>query len=524
MSIYATSGKAYRGAVGRYAPYVAVVDHCAAGCAVVDLGGGDVDGDFFVGQIDRELKIRFYQPKTRKSYRTVLQGFLRWLGRSPSTATREDVRDWLELLVDGGASSSWVSVHLSALRTAFDKLCGRSITLGLVTPRRSHRLPTVLSMEAVQRLLVAAPSLNEKLFLSLLYATGMRVSEGCRVRFADVDVDRRQLKVVQGKGRRDRTVALPDSLAPLLERVARSARADDFVFPSPENPRRHICPRTAQRWMARAVRLAQLPSTATCHSLRHSFATHLLEHGVDVRFIQKLLGHLRLETTTIYTKVARFGAGVVASPLDLLHTSRDATARGLTAATPRALAPKPAGRMRLQLRRRGRCADVVVELVDNSGGPAVRLDGITLEEQRPGFFALHLPPLEDWLPALSFLDDDARARVDDVGFYEALRDAAVARFRLTPDRAAACTTPAALPASAPSTAPSAPTPASPPAASAASASSSLDFPRCSFPSNRRRIDVHGPSSPTRRHRPTWETARAAPCPSSRTPAPSASRV
>lgn len=426
---YANSGKAYRRPVGRYAPYVAVVDHFDAANAVVDFSVEDCSADVFVGRIDRELKIRFYQPKTRKSYRIVLEGFLRWLGRSPSTATREDVRDWLELLVDGGASSSWVSVHLSALRTAFDKLCGRGITLGLVTPRRTHKLPTVLSTEAVQRLLVAAPSMVEKLFLSLLYATGMRVSEGARVRFGDVDVDRRQLKVVQGKGRRDRIVALPDSLAPVLERVARDANAADFVFPSREDPQRHISPRTAQRWMARAVRLAQLTTTATCHSLRHSFATHLLEHGVDVRFIQTLLGHLRLETTTIYTKVARFGPAVVASPLDLLEKGRSARPAVGASTKAQALPAKPVGRMRLQLTRRDAVVDVVVDLVDNTGGPAIRLTGITLSEPRPGYFALSLPPLEEWQPALSFLDDDARARVDDPAFYEALRDAAVARFR-----------------------------------------------------------------------------------------------
>lgn len=429
MTTY-VSGKAYRRPMGRYAPHVPIVDHLAPTHAVVDLRRERPSAADFQRRVDRELKIRFYQPQTRKSYRVVVAGFLRWLGRPPHTATREDVRDWLELLVDGGASASWTSVHLSALRTMFDKLCGASITLGLVTPRRSHHLPTVLSTESVQRLLVAAPSMAEKLFLSLLYATGMRVSEGVRVRFGDVDVTRRQLKVVQGKGRRDRIVTLPDSLAPLLERLGRCSRPTDFLFPSPESPARHICPRTAQRWMARAVRLASLSSSATCHSLRHSFATHLLENGVDVRFIQKLLGHLRLETTTLYTKLARAPGAGIKSPLDLLDDSRDAAARGLN----RTLPPPPApssfkGRMRLALRLTARdAADVVVELQDGAGSPTVALAGIAVREARPGFFTLQLPPAEDWQPALSFLDADARARVDDVVFYERLRDAVVARF------------------------------------------------------------------------------------------------
>jgi site-specific recombinase XerD len=428
------NGKPYRRPIGRYAPHVPIVDHLDASQAVVDLRRA-IDPADFVSHIDRELKIRFYQEKTRKSYRVIIGGFLRWLGRSPNTATRDDVRDWLELLVDGGASSSWVSVHLSALRTAFDKMCGQRITMGLVTPRRSQKLPTVLSTEAVQRLLLAAPTMQEKLLLSLLYATGMRISEGVRVRFGDLDVDRRQLKVVQGKGRRDRVVALPESLLPLFARLGRIARGSDFVFPSPEDPKRHVCSRTAQRWMARAVRLGNLPETATCHSLRHSFATHLLEHGVDVRFIQNLLGHLRLETTTIYTKVARIGAGQVASPLDLLHESRDARGRGLAQDPPTAPPSivAPAGRMRLALKRTGKhVADIVVELSDLRGGPAVRLAGIRLEEMRPGFFALHLPPAEDWTIAISFLDDEARDRIDTPDFYEALRDAAIVRFLTTP--------------------------------------------------------------------------------------------
>jgi site-specific recombinase XerD len=425
MSTY-SSGKIYRRALGRYAPPADVVDQLAPSHAVIDLDREVPDEVDFQRVIDREMKIRFYQAPTRKSYRIVMRGFLGWLGRPPHTAQREDVRDWLELLVDGGASASWVSVHLSALRTIFDKMCARSLTLGLVTPRRSYKLPTVLSQEGVQRLLVAAPSLQEKLFLSLLYATGMRVSEGVRVRFGDVDVSRRQLKVVQGKGRRDRVVTLPESLVPLLERMGRCTRPTDFIFGSADNPQRHVSARTAQRWMGRASALAQLPTTTTCHSLRHSYATHLLEHGVDIRFIQKLLGHLRLETTTLYTRLAVPREGAVRSPLDLLHDSRDAAARGLVRPATTTTTP---GRMRLGLVLRAEGgADVAVELADSSGGPTVRLSGIVVHEPRPGFFSLHLPPLEDWAPALSFLDDELRARVDDVGFYERLRDAVVARF------------------------------------------------------------------------------------------------
>ena len=428
-----TSGKPYRRPIGRYAPHVPVVDHLDASHAVVDLDREHVSAADFEIRIMRELKIRFYQPKSRKSYAVVLSGFLRWLGREPATACREDVRAWLELLVDGGASSSWVSVHLSALRTMFDKLCGRSITLGLCTPRRPSRVPRVLSAEAVQRLLVAAPSTRDKVLLALLYATGMRVSEGSRVRFRDIDVERNTLRVVEGKGRKDRMVTLPTSLAPALAQLARLARPADWLFPSPEDPTRHISPRTAQRIMARAARLAGIDDDVGCHTLRHSFATHLLEHGVDIRFIQKLLGHMRLETTTLYTRVAIPRAGLVQSPLDLLDHSRDATALGVAVATPRALpspsaAPTPVGSMRLRVTPRadGRSADVQVAVSD--GDVVVVLDDIVLTQQRPTFFALQLPPLEAWQPKLSFLSAEAQARFDDADFYERLRDAVIARF------------------------------------------------------------------------------------------------
>lgn len=159
------NGELFRPPRGRYAPRAPIIDVAAQSHAVVDLDREPVDAATFVRRIDRELKIRFYQVKSRKSYAHVLRSFLRFLGAAPRSATRESVREWLELLVDGGASSSTVSVHLSCLRTVFDKMCFREITLGLVTPRRAHTLPVVLAVDEVKRLLRAAPALRDKLLL-----------------------------------------------------------------------------------------------------------------------------------------------------------------------------------------------------------------------------------------------------------------------------------------------------------------------------------------------------------------------
>lgn len=418
-------GRPFSPAQGRYAPHTAIIDVTASTHAVVDLDAEPVDAATFLRRIERELKIRFYQPKTRKSYGVVLRGFLRWLGRPPAHATREHVRAWLELLVDGGASSSWVSVHLSCLRTVFDKMCSRHITWGLMTPRRPERLPVVLSTDDIQAMLSAAPSMRDKLLIGLMYATGMRVSEAVRVRFADFDFARRTIRVEQGKGRKDRLVMLPTSFAPLLRHTSKLHPADAYVFASVEDPHRHLTPRTAERAVVRATRLAGVRVHATAHTLRHSFATHLLEAGTDVRFIQRLLGHLRLETTTLYTKLAVLKGERATSPLDLLAS------RWTSGATAGAGAGGGAvGRMRIAWTARdAHSADVRVCI---RGDPDIVLDGIVIEESRPGFLGLRLPPLEEWSERLRWLPREVQARIADGSFYERLRDVLRSRWAERP--------------------------------------------------------------------------------------------
>ena len=421
------SGRPYRAPIGRYAPHVPVVDLLERSHAVVDLKATDVGVAEFCARIERELKIRFYQPRSRKSYGVVLGGFLRWFEGTPAQVTRDDVRDWLELLIDGGATSSWVSVHLSALRTIFDKMCGRDVTFGLVTPRRSSQLPCVLSANEVRRLLLAAPSWRDKLLLGLMYATGMRVSEVVQLRFVDVDFDRSCIRVVQGKGRRDREVMLPQSFTPLLRGLRVMNQAEDFLFPSREVGSRHLSARTAQRIMKRAVDLAEIGKPATCHALRHSFATHLLESGTDIRFIQKLLGHLRLETTTLYTRLAQMRPEHATSPMDLLSM----------APTPAPAAPALAtakqtsvGRMKIELRfahdAQGLRGDVVIAV---HGDPVVVLAGIVCREPRPGFLSIELPSLESWATRLSFCDHEVRERLVNGRFYEELRTYLATRWQ-----------------------------------------------------------------------------------------------
>ena len=188
--------------------------------AVVDLERERPKAEVFLRSIEREMKIRYYSRKTIKAYRNALAGLFRWFSGPPHRISREHVRCYLELLVDGGASSSWVGINLSAIRTAFDKMCGRSVTLGLETPRRPKRLPVVLSTKEVMLLLAAAISLRDKLLIGLMYATGARVSEVARLRWRDVDFDRRCITIWQGKGRVDRQVMLAATFEPLLRQLS----------------------------------------------------------------------------------------------------------------------------------------------------------------------------------------------------------------------------------------------------------------------------------------------------------------
>lgn len=408
------SGKVYRLPLGRRAPRPAIVDLESAP-EVMALATVRPSTEEFLRRIERELRIRFYKPRSVKAYRSALTGLLGWFGAPPHELTRETLRQYLEALVDGGASASWVACALSAARTAFDKMCGMNVTLGLIAPHVRQRLPVALSQQEVLRLLEAAPSLRDKLLLGLMYATGLRVSEVVRLRWQEIDFERRTVRVTRGKGERDRQVMLPASFEGLLRRRAKMAAGADFVFPGlPES--RHLSPRSAQRAFERARVVAGIKKTVGCHSLRHSFATHLVESGTDIRFIQKLLGHAKLETTRLYTHVAVVDGGRVTSPLDRLMLAEGTAQQSAPAV----------GRMRVEMRLVGDEGRVTLVLKEASG--EIRLQGLVVREPRPGWVTLDVPPLEDWREEIGRMSEVVRDRVLAAGFYEKLRTELTRRF------------------------------------------------------------------------------------------------
>ena len=271
-----------------------------------------------------DMAIRRLGPKTQHEYIRRVKGFADFLGRFPAKATAEDVHRYQLRLASIGATVSTVNATASALRFFFKVTLKRSdLADEVVSVREPRRLPVVLSPEEVGRLLAATTNLKQKAALSLTYATGLRASEVISLKLTDIDRDRMVIRVEQGKGKKDRYVILSPNLLELLREWWRVARKKGWMPPGqpwlfPGYRGQHISARHLHRLVRMAAARAGITKRVGVHTLRHSFATHLLEQKTDIRVIQVLLGHKKLDTTALYTRVAISAIGQVTSPLDLL--------------------------------------------------------------------------------------------------------------------------------------------------------------------------------------------------------------
>lgn len=267
-----------------------------------------------------DLRVRNYAPSTQKLYVSHVARFAAHFGRSPAELGAEQVRAYQRYLVDEKKVSwSYFNQAVCALRFLYQVTLDRpGMIEHLPFPRKERRLPTVLSTEEVVRFFDAISNLKHRALLLTVYAAGLRVSEVVSLRVADVDSKRMVIHVRQAKGNKDRLVMLSPVLLEALRRYCRWARPHDWLFPG-QNPSRPLTTRTVQRVCRRAGDAAGLSKRVTVHTLRHSFATHLLESGADLRMIQTLLGHASLRTTSIYTHVSTQRLKEVRSPLDRLE-------------------------------------------------------------------------------------------------------------------------------------------------------------------------------------------------------------
>lgn len=279
-----------------------------------------------------DMRIRGLGDKAQKAHIRAIKDFAAYLGRSPDTATPEELRAYQFHMTNNGVSPWTFNVRISSLRFFFGITCAREeMKRYMQFQRKPHRLPIVLSVEEVGDLMAAVPGpgLKYRAALGIGYGAGLRAAEVCNLKINDIDSDRMLIHVDNGKGGRDRKVMLSPGLLTLLRDYWLEARPQGWLFPGKPkiNP---MSPRQLNRAFTSAKHMAGIAKPATLHSLRHSFATHLLEANTDVRVIQVLLGHAKLSTTARYTHVATKTIRDTVSPFETLKQLQDQTLkRGL---------------------------------------------------------------------------------------------------------------------------------------------------------------------------------------------------
>jgi site-specific recombinase XerD len=275
-------------------------------------------------RMTEDMTIRGFTAGTQRGYLAAVENFTAFLGRAPDGATAEDLRRYQLHMRSSGASATTMNTAVSALRFFFGVTLGRGdAQVGMTTVREPRKLPVVLSPEEVARLLDAAPGLKYRAALSVAYGAGLRASEVVSLKLADIDSSRMVIRVEQGKGRKDRYAMLSEPLLDLLRawwlaaRERGVMRPGGWLFPG-QNPVNPLTTRQLRRAFDGAKAAAGIDKRVSLHTLRHCFATHLLEQKVDIRVIQVLLGHSKLDTTARYSHLASTTLRAVKSPLDYL--------------------------------------------------------------------------------------------------------------------------------------------------------------------------------------------------------------
>jgi integrase/recombinase XerD len=266
-----------------------------------------------------DMTVRNLSPATQRSYVHAVSKFSRYFGRSPDRLALEKVRAFQVHLVSTGISWGSLNQIVSALRFFYGVTLGHAeVPERIAYAREPRKLPVVLSADEVVRFLEAIPSLKNRTALTTAYAAGLRASEAIDLKVADIDSGRMVIRVEHGKGGKDRYVMLSPQLLGILRTYWRLARPKHWLFPGRDDSR-PLEPNVLHAACRSACAAAGLTKKVTVHTLRHSFATHLLENGTDIRIIQVLLGHNNLSTTARYTQVATATIGKTVSPLDRLR-------------------------------------------------------------------------------------------------------------------------------------------------------------------------------------------------------------
>lgn len=272
-------------------------------------------------QMQEDLLLKAYSPHTQRAYLRCARHFASHHMRSPEEMGEQEIRDFLLHLVrERQASPATLGMYVNALKFLYTvTLKQPEVVKGISHPKRPKTLPVILSPAEVLRVFAAIRSVKYKAIMATAYAAGLRISEVCALRIADIDSQRRRLHIRAGKGKKDRYVMLGESLLALLRQYYQRARPQgEYLFPG-QKPQRPISTTAVSLVLRKVIREMGLAKRVTMHTLRHCFATHLLEAGTDIRILQVLLGHSSIRTTLRYTQITDRLVQKLVSPLDMIH-------------------------------------------------------------------------------------------------------------------------------------------------------------------------------------------------------------
>ena len=266
-----------------------------------------------LSKTERILRLRNYSPKTRKAYLLYIKQYIKFSKNAGIKNKQKAIEEFLLDKHEHKQSPQTINLALNAVKFLYVKVLKDPQKIDLKFAKKNKKLPIVLSHTEIEQIIEATDNAKYKLMISLGYACGLRVSEVVNLRIADLDIDELVVHIKDAKGKKDRISVLPEKLQDTLRNIVAGKNKDDFVFDS--NRGGKLTTTSLQKMFRKSLAKTKISKTATFHSLRHSFATHLLENGTDVRYVQELLGHSNIRTTQIYTQVTNPKLKNIKSPL-----------------------------------------------------------------------------------------------------------------------------------------------------------------------------------------------------------------
>lgn len=264
--------------------------------------------------IEQEMKLRNYSPKTIKAYILVIKDlFIFFRQKNLRLLTNQDFKKYLLEKIDKNLSSQTIALYANAINYLYLQIYKKPDFIKIKHPKRSQKLPAVLSNNEINKIIDQISNSKHRLMIQLAYSSGLRVSEVINLKIKDIDLESKILMVRSGKGKKDRQTVLSDKIKSDLKKIIIVKNINDLVFESERGGK--LTTTSLQKIFKKALSKSGIKKPATFHSLRHSFATHLLENGVDIRYVQELLGHANIRTTQIYTHVTNPSLRNIKSPL-----------------------------------------------------------------------------------------------------------------------------------------------------------------------------------------------------------------